>query len=210
MRVELHCHTDQSDAIASVRDVVRVAEQRVDALAITDPNTFRGFRIAKRLTTPLILIPGIEVSTNEGHVLCIGIDALRFTKGQSVPELVEAVHDESGIAIFAHPFRLGRRLRDPTVLTRVDAIETLNGNTPAYYNHQASRAARRYRKPAASGSDAHRLQDIGSFAFDTPAETIDDIICSILKRRIILPRQQPTLVSLAVKKTHRQLCRLFR
>jgi predicted metal-dependent phosphoesterase TrpH len=64
--IDLHTHTSESDGSYTPAELVDLArELRLDALAITDHDTFAGFEIAKPLAdrAKLDLLCGIELST---------------------------------------------------------------------------------------------------------------------------------------------------
>lgn len=65
---ELHCHTFNSDGDSSVEDVVRHAESLgLDFLAITDHNVLSHLAQMHEVAARLMLIPGCEVTTYQGH-----------------------------------------------------------------------------------------------------------------------------------------------
>jgi len=66
---DLHCHTHHSDAEASVKDLIKLAEKKnLDFLAITDHNTISHWKEIEELKgTKVILIPGEEITTYLGH-----------------------------------------------------------------------------------------------------------------------------------------------
>ncbi|MCK6576718.1 MAG: CehA/McbA family metallohydrolase [Anaerolineae bacterium] len=65
---ELHCHTVNSDGDSTAAEIVALAEAAdFDFLAVTDHNTLTQQVDLTRLTTPLLLIPGLEVTTYFGH-----------------------------------------------------------------------------------------------------------------------------------------------
>ena len=65
---DLHCHTINSDGDSTPETLVRLGEKLgFDFLAVTDHNNrTQGIDLAK-LETPLMLIPGYEVTTYYGH-----------------------------------------------------------------------------------------------------------------------------------------------
>ncbi|MHA2091186.1 MAG: PHP domain-containing protein [Candidatus Kariarchaeaceae archaeon] len=77
MRIDLHCHSTNSDGTWSVEELLKKAEQKaVQGLAITDHDNFQGSLEAHQQVDGLysgILIPGIEISTrvksHELHLL---------------------------------------------------------------------------------------------------------------------------------------------
>ncbi len=65
---EMHNHTYHSDGDSDPLDVVRRVEQLgLDFLAITDHNSLSHLARLNEIDTPLMLIPGIEVTTFRGH-----------------------------------------------------------------------------------------------------------------------------------------------
>ncbi len=81
MRFDLHVHSNCSDGRDAVETILRAAVRRgLFGLSITDHDTLRGsekaMRIIREEGLELVLIPGAEVTTSEGHLLCLGIEEL--------------------------------------------------------------------------------------------------------------------------------------
>lgn len=79
---DLHAHTTASDGLLSPEGLVqRAVDKGVQVLAITDHDTLAGLQPAReaiaRLQLPLVLIPGVEISTlwenHEIHIVGLGI-----------------------------------------------------------------------------------------------------------------------------------------
>ena len=74
-RLELHNHTNESDAVFTCKELTdfMVADQ-VDAFALTDHNTISGHckikNYLKEHPQPIAFIPGMEYTTYYGHILC--------------------------------------------------------------------------------------------------------------------------------------------
>ncbi|HQN92074.1 MAG TPA: PHP domain-containing protein, partial [Methanoculleus sp.] len=67
---DLHFHTCYSDSATRVQDALRLAAEQGIGLAITDHNQIGGVVEAQREGMGVPLIPGIEVSANDGpHIL---------------------------------------------------------------------------------------------------------------------------------------------
>lgn len=123
---------------------------------------------------------GMEVSTDMGHILAIGLNG--YQSGIRRLEKLREVADEQGaFLVVAHPFRhffdpvhFKREGKEPFTLTPEEAarlpvfqlvhgIEVLNGcNTPRE-NYFALQVAKIMGKPGTGGSDAHSTQGIGYF-----------------------------------------------
>lgn len=205
MRIELHCHTNCSDGLPSVKEVLKHCEKHLDGIAITDHNTFRGYKKAKQIKPNTILIPGIEVSTDNGHLLCFGIEELKFKPHENIFEVIDRVHSSGGVAVISHPFRpLKIHVHNFDVFKKVDAIEVINGNTLSKYNLRSFEISKRYRKPKTAGSDAHRLKDIGSFSCILNGHTQEDVLKAIKKNKLELPKNNTTWLSITSKIVERR------
>jgi len=124
---------------------------------------------------------GMEVSTDMGHILAIGLKG--YAPGiRRLAKLREVADEQGAFLVVAHPFRhffdpvhFKREGKEPFNLTPeqaarlpvfqlVDGIEVLNGcNTPRE-NYFALQVAKTLGKPGTGGSDAHSSQGIGYFA----------------------------------------------
>ncbi len=129
VRADLHVHTYQDTEAAPAPDLDAYIDAAIGCglgvLAITDHNTAQFARAALKAADgkPLVVLPGIEISTYDGHLLAIfsrdalvELDALanpmnlrlkalsqteqRSTR--SMLDLVQEVHDRGGLAIPAH------------------------------------------------------------------------------------------------------------
>ncbi len=128
----------------------------------------------------LFVANGMEVSTDLGHILTLGLDC--YVPGiRRAEELRRVVQEAGGYMIVAHPFR---HLFDPAHFRRmggepfnltpeqaarlpvfevVDAVEALNGCNTLQENLFALRVAQVLGKPVTGGSDAHSNQGIGIY-----------------------------------------------
>lgn len=164
MKLDLHNHTVFSpDSASTVEDTITHALRAgMDGIAVTDHNTVRGsLEALKSADGRLLVIPGSEVSTSEGHILCLGIRE-DVTRGLSMRETVERVHSLGGIAVPSHPFRLGTGAGG-VVLRRLDleAIETMNGRNLRSGNRKAEAFAGAAALGSTGGSDSHEPMEVG-------------------------------------------------
>ena len=168
--VDLHVHTTAShDGIGTPIQMIETAiSLNLDAIAITDHNSVAGAAIATEYAedhkSSLVIIPGIEVSSSQGHILALGVvDSI--DKGLSLEETVRIIHEQGGLAIPSHPFdrlRSGCGKNIDSIASEIDAVETLNGGsmTP-WANKKAEEWARRNQVPMVGGSDAHIPEVLG-------------------------------------------------
>jgi len=183
-RIDLHVHSKHSpDGEAGIdRLVQRLAELRLDGLALTDHNTVSGHsRLAElaRDRPELRLIPGVEVSTREGHLLGYGIHEVPPTD-RPVGETIEWVNAHGGVAVLAHPFRRVHGVGGAVAqASRVPAVEVMNGHNGPTANGRARRLAEARSLGATGGSDAHATWDLLGRTwtrFPDGAESLDDLL----------------------------------
>ncbi len=165
-KFDLHVHTNCSDGVPTPEEAVYAArEAGMDGIAITDHDTVRGLNVAKKAAAEagIIFVPGIEVTTNMGDILVLGVDK-KITGTPS--QVFDKTHKLGGIVILAHPFvgfyhaSLGSLLN--VIKEKVDAIEVYNANTPLAANLKAMEAAKRYNVTGTASSDSHVIGTIGS------------------------------------------------
>jgi len=79
--IDLHIHTNFSDGLFSVREVLDlVSERKLDVIAITDHDTLDGYHEAEKIINNynFKLLPAVEISTNyqgyDIHILAYNID----------------------------------------------------------------------------------------------------------------------------------------
>jgi predicted metal-dependent phosphoesterase TrpH len=174
-KIDLHTHSFFSgDGVSSPEDMVAAAREKgLHGFAITDHNTCeavtyfleKGFmREDGSAVDNFLIIPGVEVTTAEGHLLCIGA-TLPYLKGRPAREVCDLIHERGGLAIPPHPydlFRAGIRFSTLEKLP-VDAIEVFNAATTLRrYNRYAFKYAQLRGLPMTAASDAHHEAAIGT------------------------------------------------
>jgi predicted metal-dependent phosphoesterase TrpH len=171
---DLHMHTTASDGRASAAELLDyVARQGwLNVIAITDHDRLDAslWACEQRARYPFEIVPGVEVSSREGHVLALWVTQ-PVPRDLSLAETAAAIHELGGIAVLAHPFEIfvhpkpiWRYLVRPEVLleTGIDAIEVQNSGAPTPGgNRLARRLAAKVNLPVTGGSDAHSLSAIG-------------------------------------------------
>jgi predicted metal-dependent phosphoesterase TrpH len=163
---DLHVHTNFSkDGESSVEDILKRAEEvGLDVIAITDHDTIDGAKKALSCSTTVFVIPGIEVSTKQGHLIVLGVTEI-IPSGLDVVDTVEIARKLGGLLILPHPYHVWRHgvaRRKKAGMTVVDAIETFNSRyIVGSANRKAARIARKLEKPCVAGSDAHHAKFVG-------------------------------------------------
>jgi hypothetical protein len=169
LSVELHAHSSLS---YDGRDPVdRLLEQArdvgLDGLAVTDHDEIAASLDAVEMAPDygLVGIPGMEVTSEAGHVLALGVSEL-VPAGLSFQETIDRIHDLDGIAVVPHPFQKSRSGVLANIseaeLAAADAIEIYNSRLlTGRANRRAERFALRHGLPVTAGSDAHICEMVG-------------------------------------------------
>jgi predicted metal-dependent phosphoesterase TrpH len=186
---DLHFHTYYSpDASTRPKTIVERLDQNptVKALAITDHNTTEGYEQVRKLAEPyedIIIIPGVEISAEEGEIILLGITELP-PKPWKTKNLTDYAHKNNALAVAPHPYR-GLGLKDQTLNLNIDAIEILNAITSPELNRKAEQLARTQGLPGVSGSDVHAVGDPWNVYSEIDAEPeVNEILEAIRKGRV--------------------------
>ena len=195
MRFDLHVHSNCSDGRDAVETILRAAVRRgLFGLSITDHDTLRGsekaMRIIREEGLELVLIPGAEVTTSEGHLLCLGIEEL-VPRGLSPEETAELAREQGGIAIVPHPYHPFRHAigRIPDC----DAVEVYNSkHLFGIANARARMGARKRHLPMVAGSDSHFAATVGLGVTDIQAADSEEAVAAIREGRTrVIGRRTP-------------------
>jgi predicted metal-dependent phosphoesterase TrpH len=169
LKIDLHVHTWYSDACSSVVDVIEMAKRKgLDGIAITDHHTMQGVREAKAQLDDFIIVPGIEITTRDGHLLGIGLRDDAFTsqktRNQSAVYVSQMIREMEGLVIIPHPCTPFFSMRR-SVIEQIspDAIEVYNAHSPCFARdaRKSCELARSLSIPMVAGSDSHTWQTVG-------------------------------------------------
>ena len=109
MLIDLHAHTwpRSHDSVLNPDDLVSRAKQAgLDAVVFTEHDTVWDYRSIEELRAKhnFLVLAGVEISTDDGHVLTFGIDKYVFGMHRS-KELASYVEKAEGALVAAHPYR---------------------------------------------------------------------------------------------------------
>jgi len=197
-RADLHVHTWASDGTDSVVDVLEhvEAEGFLDIVAITDHEridaALAGREIARDRGMRVAVIVGEEITTRGGHLVGLFLEEA-VPPWKSLEYSIEAVHDQGGLAIPAHPFvplhlcaqgfALRRLLASDNPAVRPDALETFNPTALGKWGHSRSvRFASEFGLACVGNSDAHIKTAVASAWTTFPGRTPDDYRAAIEAR----------------------------
>jgi len=169
LNVQLHLHTIESkrqnvptESVIRPKQAIDIVKKNgIDAVAVTDHNTTRYVsRIEKYAEKKgIILIKGIEMDTDSGHLIGLGIDEeieKKFKYGMDLLEAADLIKDFGGVVYIPHVFDI-RKKGIGTRVKEVDGIiEVFNAmNIFGFENKYADIVADKLKRPKAVGADAH-------------------------------------------------------
>ena len=153
-RGDLHVHTGHSDGSCLSRKHVKIpcpvyksldaaARAGLDFVAITDHNAssqVQSLRELKPYFDDLLLIPGREITTFQGHANVFGaVDPIDFQltspRAPSLTTILDQAHQLGGLVSINHPALpsgeqcMGCGWTAPTPWDQIDAVEVINGGT---------------------------------------------------------------------------------
>lgn len=199
--VDMHIHTTNgaSDSQLRPEEMAEIAKR----IGLTGVNVTEHDRVWDRYTADafrrenphVFLSPGMEVSTDMGHIIVVGLK--EYVGGiRKCAELRRVVDSVGGFMSVAHPFR---HFFDPVTFTRqgkqppemtpenlakmpvfeyVHGIEVLNGANTMRENYMALQVCHMLSKVPTGGSDAHSTSGVGYYCtvFDRHLSSVEEMI----------------------------------
>ena len=186
VKADLHVHTTYSnDSVITPKELILYSKKRgLNAVAVTDHNQIEGaLKIAKE--TDFLIIPGIEVSSLNGHIVGLNVCEL-LPKGLSAEETVDRIHKAGGIAIACHPYALFKGSIGKHVSANFDAIEVINASSFPFGRtmRKAKQLAQSLNLPQVAGTDAHYGPVIGqAYTIIESEADVDAVVEAVQKGR---------------------------
>lgn len=196
-------HTINSkDAHTRPEQIVPLAKRvGLDGIAITDHNV-----LGSATSGEILIIPGIEVSTRDGHVIGLGVSS-HIPRGLPADETIEKIRDNGGVSIIPHPYDFLRSSVNPERLVSMpDAIEVINS---ASFLHsvtwkRANRFAQLRGLPRTAGSDSHIPETLGRAFTIVEADRLDaSAVLEAVRNGLTMPEGDPITFSQRMRKIFR-------
>jgi len=198
IRADLHVHSCLNlrlpklpfffDSVQSEGQILqRCRQDNIRILAITSHDSLDGYynacKLMKSKTYNVMLVPGIEVSTADGHVLAYNVTR-SIPKQESASKTVQLIHAQGGFAVPAHPYH-PKSVGNLTKTVSFDAIEAYNAFVRRRECTQALNTAQLLGLPITAGSDAHEVNEIGrtTMLFPDNVKTLADVFSCIRQKR---------------------------
>ncbi|MFC1940744.1 CehA/McbA family metallohydrolase, partial [Chloroflexota bacterium] len=196
MIIDLHAHTSPASDdsfLEPIQLIHRAKQVGLDAVCLTEHDCFWDKNELARLSQKhdFLLLPGVEIDTEEGHILVFGLE--EYSLGMDQPEYLRRIVDKAGgVMILAHPYR-GQSHNDEELRTAVeqycaepvsrlvDAIEVLNGRGSERQNRFSQEVCRKLGLKGIGGSDAHSFSDMPSCAtlFERSISNVEELIAEL-------------------------------
>jgi len=187
LKIDFHIHTCYSrDSSITLKQVVSFAKKRgLDGVAITDHNTVKGS--LKLKTRDILVVPGIEISTLEGHLLGINVTTPIPPKLGMI-ETIQLIRESGGVAVAPHPTAFYKSPPSRTV-SSYDAIEVMNASSVPFsvLTYFSKKFAEGLGLPQTGGSDSHYAPEIGSAYTLVEADPEVDEIVDAINRGACVP-----------------------
>lgn len=204
MLIDLHNHTwpRSHDSVLDPADLVdRAREAGLDGICLTEHDTIWNPDDAQKLAEEkgFLVIAGIEISTDDGHILAFGVEKYVFGMHRA-ERLAAHVNERGGCLVIAHPYRrqipwkdteeewakaLQRATTNPAYEHCI-ALEVLNGRGNERENKFSQDLCEIMDLPGTAGTDSHAVHDIGKVAtyFESDSiETWQDLVRELQARR---------------------------
>ena len=189
----MHCHSGFSrgrkitlEGTASPRQIVARAKKiGLRGIALTDHDSVKGWKEARAEARKrgLVFIPGVEVSSGDGHVVGLGLTG-PVRPGLPLGETLDRIREQGGLAVAPHPFDVrGKGVREG--MKRADAIEVFDAlSIDRVSNWVCIKKARGLGRPWVVGSDAHCLDMVGRAVNLMEADSLDGVLKAIRKGKV--------------------------
>ncbi len=108
---DLHMHStfsrDVRHGMTPEEAVIFAEKSKLQAIAITDHDWFRSsesaFNYAQKQGLKVMVVPGMEVTTREGHLIGLFLSH-PIPRKMGIIDTIRNIHRQSGLAIAPHPF----------------------------------------------------------------------------------------------------------
>jgi len=190
LKIDLHVHSGYSeDGRGSIEEIIKtLIKKNFQGVAITDHNEIKGALKALKLAKKdFVVIPGIEISTADGHLIGLGVKEV-IPKSLSVEETVDKIIEAGGIPVVPHLFRAmsGIKMKKLRLICKkIPAIEVFNSYSMSKTNIKVEKVAKELKLGGTGGSDAHEVIHVG-YGYTIIEDmdlNVDSILSEIQRKR---------------------------
>lgn len=220
MKFDPHIHSCYSgDSRSKIKDILKQSKKiGLDIIAISDHNTIKGSKkaIAESKNEDILVVPSIEISSNKGHILGLGVEE-EIQKGLDPDITIEKIHDAGGIAIIPHPYSSYRNglfnKVNPNDLD-LKAIEVLNARyIIGYSNYKSKKLAIEKNLGKIGSSDSHFIESIGNCYTEinniSDDPSVDEILDAIKSKKTIAKGRKTPHYLIAKEVFNKKIRRIY-
>jgi hypothetical protein len=209
-KFDLHIHSCYSEGILGTRlfsppskslpeQIIKKALSKgIDIISVADHDnivgSLRTIEIAKKkYKNKILVIPGVEVSSNQGHILAYNVYD-NIPKGLSIKDTLKEIKKKGGVAVAAHTLDKDFSISlENLIKYKKDFFAFEVANSYSFRNKEAKEFVDKYKLPYTVGSDAHSLSEIGSTygLIRGKVNSINDFLEVISKRQILQAHSSP-------------------
>jgi hypothetical protein len=190
LKLDLHIHSKYSeDGAGSPQEIIKILQKKgLNGMAITDHNTVEGgLKALKVAPKNFIVIPGVEISTLDGHMIALNVRE-NIKKELSSEETVEKIIENGGTPIVPHLYRSMSGIKVDKlkkIQDKISAIEVFNACSVPKSNLKTAKIAKKFKLGGTGGSDSHIPKFVGEgyTTVDTTNLSVDSIISEIEKKK---------------------------
>lgn len=168
MRIDLHCHTTPRSTCSALSpaELIALARERgLDGICLTEHDrAWPADELAQlQAGTDMLVLSGIELTTDMGHVLGFGLPAPDRSLAVA-RDVYEFACEHGGLLFLAHPARDGLLRVTADTVAFFESVEAHNGSDTRLQNMAATGLAKGFRLPGIGGSDCHSAAEVGRAA----------------------------------------------
>ncbi len=187
MIIDLHNHTiplSQDSKLKPINLVEKISKLGIDGVCLTEHDAAWDATELQDIAASygIVVIPGMEITTELGHVLVFGIDRYH-PELASMKRLSEIADTEGAALVFAHPYRSSiysnywlrgnESYRSVSFDFDIHGVEVFNGRGSQAENEFSAHVAHALNIPGTGGSDAHHLVEIGQCVTQFKEDVMD-------------------------------------
>jgi len=195
-KFDLHIHTTRHSPDSQLDPfelLHRAKEVGLEGIVMTEHDYLWAEEELKDLRAAepdLVILSGIEVSAQAGHMLVYGIsDPFAFPREMPWAECCREAHRQGGAVVAAHPFRWGQPFEK--ILQRqqpeLDGLELMTFNMDTDMRQKAAAIKLEHGLAGLGSSDAHKAETVSHCftEFEMDICTNADLVEAIRNRRCV-------------------------
>jgi hypothetical protein len=130
VRGAIHVHSRRSDGSGTPEQIAAAASRAgLQFVILTDHGDGMRSPAPPKYHSGVLVIDAVEVSSNDGHVVALGLEKTPYPLGGDARDVIEDVARLGGMSIAAHPGSPKRQLAWTEWSAPFDGIEWLNGDS---------------------------------------------------------------------------------